>query len=100
MAALIWMVTGSTTGIGAALVEHLIARGDKVIATGRNAEKRLHLPSKNAAVLDLDITAEPSAIRAQVEKAWNIFGHIDVLLNNAGVSSMRSAEEAEYVHVP
>ena len=98
MAPLVWLVTGTTSGIGAALANHIIARGDKVIASGRKAEQRLgHLKSENLAVLELDITAGRAEIDVQVKKAWNIFGHIDVLMNNAGISAMKSAEEAEYV---
>lgn len=98
MAPLIWLVTGSTSGIGAALVEKIVARGDKVIASGRNVEQRLgHLKSDNFAVLELDITTAQSEINMKVKQAWDIFGHIDVLMNNAGMSAMKSAEEAEYV---
>jgi hypothetical protein len=96
MAPLVWLVTGTTSGIGAALVNEIVARGDKVIASGRKADQRLsHLKSDNVAILELDITAGWTIVHAQMEKAWEIFGHIDVLLNNAGASAMRSAEEAE-----
>ncbi|CAM1509577.1 Fc.00g033160.m01.CDS01 [Cosmosporella sp. VM-42] len=96
MAPLVWLVTGATSGIGAALVEHIIARGDKVIATGRSVQSRLgHLQSDDLALLELDITASVADISAQMAKAWNIFGHIDILMNNAGMSAMRSAEEAD-----
>jgi NADP-dependent 3-hydroxy acid dehydrogenase YdfG len=99
MAPLVWLVTGATSGIGAALVQHIAVRGDKVIATGRNAEQRLgHLTSDNVAILDLDISAGYAAVASQIKKAWGIFGNIDVLMNNAGASAMKSAEEAEYVH--
>jgi NADP-dependent 3-hydroxy acid dehydrogenase YdfG len=98
MAPLVWLVTGTTSGIGACLIEEIVSRGDKVIATGRNAEQRLsHIQNANIAVLDLDISAGWMAIEAQVMKAWSVFGHIDVLMNNAGVSAMKSAEEAELV---
>jgi NADP-dependent 3-hydroxy acid dehydrogenase YdfG len=96
MAPLVWLVTGSTSGIGAALIEHIVSRGDKVIASGRKVEQKLgHLKSDNLALLELDITASFAEISAQINKAWNIFGHIDILMNNAGMSAMRSAEEAE-----
>jgi NAD(P)-dependent dehydrogenase (short-subunit alcohol dehydrogenase family) len=96
MAPLVWLVTGTTSGIGAAIVQHLAARGDKVIASGRKAEERLnHLKSDDVAVLDLDICAGWTDIKRQVERAWNIFGHIDVLMNNAGASALKTAEEAE-----
>lgn len=98
MAPIVWLVTGTTSGIGAALVGHIITGGDKVIASGRKVEQRLnHLKSDNVAFLELDITAGSAEVDAQVKKAWNIFGHIDVLMNNAGMSAVKSAEEAEYV---
>ncbi|KAI5465287.1 hypothetical protein BGZ63DRAFT_460084 [Mariannaea sp. PMI_226] len=100
MAPLVWLVTGTTSGIGAALVQEITARGDKVIASGRKAEERLgHLKSDNIAILDLDICAGWSAVEEQVNKAWNIFGHIDILMNNAGASAMKSAEEAQDAYV-
>jgi NAD(P)-dependent dehydrogenase (short-subunit alcohol dehydrogenase family) len=98
MTSQVWLVTGATSGLGAALTEALIARGDRVIASGRNVEKRLaHLHSENLALLELDITKSLDDIKSQISHAWTIFGNIDVLMNNAGMSSMRSAEEAEYV---
>ena len=98
MAPLIWLVTGTTSGIGRALTQEIVARGDKVIASGRNIEDRLgSLKSDNLALLELDISAGRQAITAKINEAWTIFGHIDVLINNAGISAMKSAEEAEYV---
>ncbi|KAM0427900.1 hypothetical protein ACHAPT_007359 [Fusarium lateritium] len=96
MAPLVWLITGATSGIGASLVEQVVARGDKVIASGRNVEKRLgHLKSDKIALLELDITADLADIKTQISKAWDIFGNVDVLMNNAGMSTMRSAEEAD-----
>ncbi|KAK9319423.1 hypothetical protein V1517DRAFT_297376 [Lipomyces orientalis] len=96
MAPAIWLVTGSTSGIGAALVNHIVARGDKVIASGRKVEDRIgHLKSDNVALLELDIAAGKSAVETQLKKAWSIFGHIDVLMNNAGMAAMSSVEDAD-----
>ncbi|KAL2072905.1 hypothetical protein VTL71DRAFT_12248 [Oculimacula yallundae] len=96
MAPLIWLVTGSTSGIGLALINHILARGDKVIASGRKVEKRLgSLKTEDLVLLEFDITAPASQIEEQIQKAWNIFGHIDVLMNNAGMSAFKSAEEAD-----
>lgn len=93
---LIWLVTATTSGLGAAVIEDLRARGDRVIATGRRAEKRLAtLKSAEVAVLDLDLTAGREHIAQQVVKAWQVFGKIDVLFNNAGVSAPSSIEEAK-----
>ncbi|VUC36837.1 unnamed protein product [Clonostachys rosea] len=95
MPQLIWLVTATTSGLGAALVQHLASRGERVIATGRKAEERLaHLKSENVAVLDLDVTASRDQIDAQIAKAWQVWGRIDILYNNAGVSAPKSIEEA------
>lgn len=96
MTSLVWLITGATSGIGASLVEQVVARGDRVIATGRNVQKRLdHLKLEGVEFLELDITASLEDITAQAAKAWELFGHIDVIMNNAGMSAMKSAEEAE-----
>lgn len=96
---LVWLVTGSTSGIGLSLVQHIISRGDKVIATGRKVESRLsHLKtSPSIALLELDITSPAETLSQKITQAWSIFGHIDVLVNNAGMSAMKPAEEASYV---
>lgn len=95
----VWFITGTTSGIGAALVNHILSRGDKVIASGRSVEKKLsHLKSQqNVFLLELDVAAGKTTIETQVRKAWEAFGHIDVLINNAGMSALRTAEDAEYV---
>ena len=80
------------------MIQEIVARGDKVIASGRRVEERLgDLKSDSLALLELDIGASQEVITAAIQKAWGLFGHIDVLLSNAGMSAMRSAEEAEYV---
>ncbi|KAK7432175.1 hypothetical protein QQZ08_001120 [Neonectria magnoliae] len=93
-----WLVTGTTSGIGEALVRDILARGDKVIASGRKVEDRLGpriAKSENLEFLELDVTAAQSQINVQVKKAWEIFGSIDVLVNNAGRTGLKSAEEAD-----
>ena len=98
MAPLVWLVTGATSGIGRAIINEIICRGDKVIASGRNVEQRLgEVKSDTVALLELDITSSEEILKRKVQEAWDMFGHVDVLFNNAGVSSMKSVEEAEYV---
>ncbi|KAH6689857.1 hypothetical protein F5X68DRAFT_268156 [Plectosphaerella plurivora] len=96
MPSLVWLITGATSGIGASLVEQVVARGDKVIASGRKVQERLgHLKLEGLEFLELDITSSAEDIRFQAGKAWDIFGHVDVVMNNAGMSAMKSAEEAD-----
>lgn len=50
-----------------------------------DAEKRLAaLTAKGADALSLDVTDSPSSLARTVEKAVSIYGHLDVLVNNAG----------------
>jgi NAD(P)-dependent dehydrogenase (short-subunit alcohol dehydrogenase family) len=94
MAPLVWLVTGATSGLGRTLVSHIINRGDKVVATGRNAEQRLaDLRSENVGVVDLDVSEPKDEVAKQVRKAWDVFGRVDVLINNAGVSQPKALEE-------
>ncbi|KAF4336112.1 3-oxoacyl-(acyl-carrier-) reductase [Fusarium beomiforme] len=92
----VWLVTATTSGLGAAVVQNIAARGDRVIATGRGATDRLkHLQSDDVYLLDLDVTALRAEIDAQIKKAWDVWGHVDVLLNNAGISAPKTIEEAD-----
>ncbi|KFA68326.1 hypothetical protein S40285_09395 [Stachybotrys chlorohalonatus IBT 40285] len=84
MAPLVWLVTGASAGIGAALVEEIVRRGDKVIAANRQIHQMADRASENVSLLELDITSGSKVIASKVKEAWQIFGHIDVLVNNAG----------------
>ncbi|EKJ74178.1 hypothetical protein FPSE_05641 [Fusarium pseudograminearum CS3096] len=96
MPQLIWLVTATTSGLGAAVVQNLTTRGDRVVATGRGVTERLkHLQSDDVFLLNLDVTAPRAEIAEQVKKAWGVWGRIDVLLNNAGISAPKSVEEAD-----
>ncbi|KAK0614883.1 hypothetical protein B0T17DRAFT_619732 [Bombardia bombarda] len=96
MAPLVWLITGCTSGAGLALVHSVAARGDLVIATGRNASSRLSelSSSPSIAVLDLDVVSPLAEIQTIMASAVAIFGRIDVLVNNAGMARGSSVEEA------
>ena len=94
MSHLVWLVTGCSSGLGEALVHAIIARGDRVIATGRNAAERLsHLKNTSAAILDLDVTASEAEIDSTIQDAIAIYGGIDVVVHNAGYGEIGFAEE-------
>ena len=81
------VVTGSSTGIGRAIVEEFAKLGDdfKIYATMRNvdkAEESLKLLS-NIEILPLDVTKSQSVDNA-VKEIISKEGKIDVLVNNAG----------------
>lgn len=97
MSQLTWLVTGCSSGIGENFVHAIIARGDRVIATARNATERLqYAKDAGAAILDLDITASQAELDAKVKEAIGIYGALDVLVNNAGYIEASLVEEARY----
>lgn len=81
------VVTGGGGGIGEGIVRALLARGAKVVATGRNEGKLARLGealgSDAYASIATDITAD-DAPRRIVEHAIDRFGRLDILVNNAG----------------
>ena len=83
------IVTGGTDGIGKALVEELIKEGAKVTTCGRNHDKLYHLqtqyPSAALHTMVADVSSENDC-RRLVEMTNKIYGGIDVLINNAGIS--------------
>jgi NADP-dependent 3-hydroxy acid dehydrogenase YdfG len=89
-------LTLSANSFGEAFVHSILARGDKVIATGRNAESRLaHLEGTGAAILDLDVTAPQEILDSKIQEAIAIYGKIDVLINNAAYAELAFLEEME-----
>lgn len=83
MAPLVWLVTGCSSGFGRAFVDEILGRGDKVIATARRTESLEDLKKTGAAVLQLDVTWDQRRINEAMSEAIGVYGHIDVLVNNA-----------------
>ena len=77
------IITGASGGIGAGLVEGFLREGYNVVATSREANRKL-TSSGSLVLLDGDIGKQQTAAHA-VEAAINNFGTIDVLVNNAGI---------------
>ena len=93
----IWLITGSSSGLGHALASAVLHRGHRVILTARNAAPMQALAGafpETALVCALDIT-KPEQIASVVSQAESRFGSIDVLVNNAGVGYLAAVEEGE-----
>jgi len=93
MSVRVWFLTGSTSGFGRALVDAVLARGDRVVATARSPERLAELEGDDVLVLGLDVTQE-DAIEPALDGAVERFGRIDVLVNNAGIGFVGALEEA------
>jgi NAD(P)-dependent dehydrogenase (short-subunit alcohol dehydrogenase family) len=91
----IWLVTGVSTGLGAELATYLLEKGETVIGTVRRREHvagfEALAPGRAHARL-LDVT-DAAAIGPMVESVLREFGHIDVLVNNAGYGLFGAVEE-------
>jgi NAD(P)-dependent dehydrogenase (short-subunit alcohol dehydrogenase family) len=77
------IITGASGGIGAGLVEGFLGGGYNVVATSRDANRKL-TTSGSLVLLEGDIGKQQTAADA-VEAAIKNFGTIDVLVNNAGI---------------
>ncbi|KAJ0989776.1 hypothetical protein J5N97_008132 [Dioscorea zingiberensis] len=95
------MVTGASSGIGRDLCLDLARAGCLIVAAARRIDRLRSLcdqingagsseddqrpkPVRSVAV-QLDVSAKSAEIEAAVHKAWDAFGRIDALVNNAGI---------------
>ena len=95
MAQRTWFITGVNSGFGLVTTELLLKRGDRVAGTARKLQQLDDLKAQYGDQLwlaSLDVTDTP-AIRNVVNAAFQHFGRIDVILNNAGYGLIGAAEE-------
>ncbi|GIF76109.1 SDR family NAD(P)-dependent oxidoreductase [Asanoa siamensis] len=90
-----WLISGASCGLGLALAEAALAAGEQVIGTARRAERFSSLTARHgdrflAVAHDVRDTAGAAAV---VRRALDVFGHVDVLVNNAGAGQVGTAEE-------
>jgi NADP-dependent 3-hydroxy acid dehydrogenase YdfG len=98
----VWFITGASTGFGRLLAEEVLKAGGKVIATARKLDNVADLESKypqTALALALDVT-DGGQVDSAVTQAFAQFGHVDVLVNNAGygvAGAIEEVSEAEFM---
>jgi NAD(P)-dependent dehydrogenase (short-subunit alcohol dehydrogenase family) len=91
----VWLVTGSASGLGRDIAEAVVASGDRLLATARDPQRLDDLVQKygeqiSTAALDV---ADEHAAAAAVAKAVEVFGRLDVLVNNAGFGDTAPFEQ-------
>jgi NAD(P)-dependent dehydrogenase (short-subunit alcohol dehydrogenase family) len=93
----IWFVTGSSRGLGRALVYAALEAGDLVAATARQPSQLDDLVAdygERIHPIALDVT-DAQAARSAVAEAHRRFGRIDVIANNAGYANVSPIESGE-----
>src|SRR5436190_749973 len=86
----IWLITGSSRGLGRALAQAVLAAGHKLVATARDPKQLSPLVERygdQVRAVALDVTDERAAAAA-VQTAVDSFGRLDVLVNNAGYGDL------------
>lgn len=92
-----WLITGCSTGLGRALAQAVLAKGDNAVVTARNTDSLQYLATEfatTALAVALDVT-DQSQVDAAVKQAEERFGVVDVLVNNAGYGYRAAVEEGD-----
>jgi NAD(P)-dependent dehydrogenase (short-subunit alcohol dehydrogenase family) len=92
-----WLVTGATAGLGRAIAEEALARGDRVAIAGRDRARAAEIAAPwdgRALALHLDV-GDADAIVAAVAAAEAWSGGLDIVVNNAGRGLIGAIEEAD-----
>jgi NAD(P)-dependent dehydrogenase (short-subunit alcohol dehydrogenase family) len=93
----VWLVTGSSRGLGRELAKAVLASGDRLVATARDPQALEDVvgdQEERAIAVALDVTRADDARRA-VEATIERFGRVDVLVNNAGYANTCAIEDVD-----
>lgn len=91
----VWLITGCSSGFGRALAAAVLARGERVIATARQLSALDELAAQypeTCRALALDVT-DATQVNRIVAAAAEVFGRLDVVVNNAGYGVVGAFEE-------
>ena len=91
----VWLITGSSRGLGRALAEAVLAAGHKLVATARDPAQLADLVERyrdQVLAFALDVT-DPHSANNAVAAAIESFGRLDVLVNNAGYGNISPIED-------
>jgi NAD(P)-dependent dehydrogenase (short-subunit alcohol dehydrogenase family) len=91
----VFLVTGSSRGLGRQIAEAVLAAGHRLVATARKPDSLADLAERYGPQIlpfALDVT-DPDAARAAVAAAVTTFGRLDVVVNNAGYANLAAVED-------
>lgn len=85
------VITGASSGIGAAIARHLSDAGHPLLLLARRADRLEALGLPNAICRSVDVT-DTAALTAAIDEAEVAYGPVDLLVNNAGVMLLGSLD--------
>jgi NAD(P)-dependent dehydrogenase (short-subunit alcohol dehydrogenase family) len=91
----VFLVTGSSRGLGRSIAEAVAAAGHRLVATARNPSALDDLVAEypeSVRAVALDVV-DPDAAAAAVRTAVDAFGRLDVVVNNAGYADLAAVED-------
>ncbi|HEY4093969.1 MAG TPA: SDR family NAD(P)-dependent oxidoreductase [Baekduia sp.] len=91
----VFLVTGSSRGLGRSIAEAVLAAGHRLVATARTPQQLDDLVAQygdHVRAVALDVT-DPAAAEAAVQTAVDAFGRLDVVVNNAGYADLAAVED-------
>jgi NAD(P)-dependent dehydrogenase (short-subunit alcohol dehydrogenase family) len=91
----VWLITGSSRGLGRALAGAVLAAGHLLVATARDTAQLTDLVERygdQVRAVALDVT-DPNAAEGAIKTALDAFGRLDVLANNAGYGNVAPIED-------
>ena len=90
-----WLITGVSSGFGRTMTEQLPDAGETAVGTVRSTAKVVDLIKSYPETFDcriLDVT-DVTAVEKVVGRAFDVHGHVDVVVSNAGYGLFGAAEE-------
>lgn len=96
------LVTGSTRGIGRAIVEELLQLGAEIFIVSRNEKQINEMISQNQSSgfkihgVAADLSNGEKACHEIIQQVTTIWGKLDILVNNAGINIRKKAEEYSF----
>jgi NAD(P)-dependent dehydrogenase (short-subunit alcohol dehydrogenase family) len=91
----VFFLTGSSRGLGRQIAEAALAAGHQLVATARNPDSLADLAGRYGSQIlpvALDVT-DPAGAATAVAAATAAFGHLDVVVNNAGYANLAAVED-------
>jgi 3-oxoacyl-[acyl-carrier protein] reductase len=89
------IVTGGASGFGAGIVEKFVAEGARVMIADINAEAATEMAAQAGGMVTAQTVdvSDRASVDVMATTAIDLFGHVDILINNAGVTHLPTALE-------